>query len=92
MGTFEQFEREMRGRGFDEIAERAWPPGTVTEEHRHPFSVQALVVAGEMWLACRDRTLHLKAGDTFALDRDQPHSERYGEAGATYWAARKNAG
>jgi mannose-6-phosphate isomerase-like protein (cupin superfamily) len=92
MTTFEQFDREMRAQGFDEIAERSWPPGTVTGEHRHPFSVKALVVAGEMWLDCPDRSLHLRAGDSFELDREQPHAERYGDAGATYWAARKNAG
>lgn len=43
-----------------------------------------------MWLACGDDTRHLKAGDTFAMEREVPHSERYGSDGAIYWAARKH--
>ena len=30
------------------------------------------------------------AGDTFTLERDVPHSERYGAQGAAYWVARRN--
>jgi hypothetical protein len=29
-------------------------------------------------------------GDAFALDRDVPHAERYGVAGAVVWVARRN--
>ncbi|WP_259292645.1 hypothetical protein [Xylophilus ampelinus] len=35
---------------------------------------------------------HLQPGDRFALDRDEPHAERYGSTGATYWAARLHGG
>ena len=55
-----------------------------------PFDVQAVVTRGEMWLACGDETRHLKAGDTFTLARDIPHSEKYGPQGATFWVARRN--
>jgi hypothetical protein len=33
---------------------------------------------------------HLLPGDTFALERDERHAERYGDDGATYWVARRN--
>jgi len=26
----------------------------------------------------------------FALQRDEPHAQRYGEVGATFWVARRN--
>ena len=55
-----------------------------------PASVEALVVPGEMWLTVGNDIRHLKPGDTFALEREIPHSERYGPEGATYWAARRN--
>jgi hypothetical protein len=33
---------------------------------------------------------HLRAGDTFALDAEVPHAERYGAQGATFWVARRH--
>jgi hypothetical protein len=43
-----------------------------------------------MWLTVDGATRHLKTGDRFALDREVPHAERYGRAGATYWVARRS--
>jgi hypothetical protein len=43
-----------------------------------------------MWLTVDSVTMHLHPGDTFELDLSQPHEERYGAEGATYWAARRN--
>lgn len=88
--TFEQFAAQARARGFDEVLERRWQPGTVLDTHTHPFAVDALVVQGEMWLGVGDVTQHLRPGDPFVLDADVPHTERYGAEGATYWVARRN--
>lgn len=90
--SFDDYATAARARGFDEITERRWEPGSVVAEHRHPFAVEALVVQGDMWLTSADGTQHLRAGDRFTLTREAPHSERYGDAGATYWAARRTAG
>jgi quercetin dioxygenase-like cupin family protein len=90
-GTFEEFAADARAQGFVEVLERRWAPGTVLESHTHPFSVKAVVVQGEMWLAVGDSVRHLRPGDTFALDREVSHSERYGPEGATYWVARRSA-
>ena len=87
--SFEAFQAHWLAQGFDEVLERDWAPHTVLEPHSHPFGVQALVTRGEMWLGLNGHTLHLRPGDTFALDRDQSHHERYGPEGATYWLARK---
>jgi hypothetical protein len=88
--TFETFAAEARAEGFDEVLERRWPPSKVLDSHTHPFALRALVVAGEMWLTVGDDTRHLGPGDPFELDRDVPHAERYGAAGATYWVARRS--
>lgn len=88
--TFEAFESATLAEGFDEVLERSWPPSTVVDTHRHPFSLKALLVSGEMWLNVGQESLHLTVGDTFMLDADVPHSERYGAEGATYWVARRN--
>jgi quercetin dioxygenase-like cupin family protein len=88
--SFEAFTAQANGEGFDEVVERKWAPGTVVEQHTHPFSLRALVVQGEMWLIVGDDVRHLHPGDEFALDREVPHKERYGAEGATYWVARRN--
>ena len=88
---FRDFAAEARALGFDEVTERHWDPRVALETHSHPFAVKALVVRGEMWLTVGDQTRHLRAGDTFELERDVPHAERYGVEGATYWVARRHA-
>ncbi|WP_265946516.1 cupin domain-containing protein [Dechloromonas sp. A34] len=88
--TLEQFTAQALSAGFDEVLERQWPPRTVLDTHTHPFALKAIVVQGEMWLTVGDATQHLRTGDHFALDREVPHAERYGEVGATYWVARRN--
>ena len=90
MKRFEEFESDARAQGFDEVLERKWPPLTVLDTHTHSFAVEALVVQGEMWLTVGDNTRHLLPGDSFELEREVPHAERYGSEGATYWVARRN--
>jgi hypothetical protein len=85
---FAEFEAEARARGFGEVLERSWAPGTVLDTHTHSFAARALVVAGEMWLTVDGQTRHLVAGDRFELEAEVPHAERYGSAGASYFVAR----
>jgi mannose-6-phosphate isomerase-like protein (cupin superfamily) len=88
----EAFAAHARARGFNEVTERRWDPKVTIETHTHLFSVQAVIVQGEMWLTVGDSTRHLRPGDTFALERDVPHAERYGVEGATDWVARRHGG
>jgi hypothetical protein len=89
--SFEEYKAARLAEGFDEVAERVWPPDVVAEVHTHPFSVKARVAQGDMWLTARGDTRHLQVGDSFELGTEEPHAERYGPAGATYWAARRHA-
>ena len=86
---FQAFAAGARAAGFDEVLERRWEPSTVVATHTHPFALKAIVVQGEMWLTVGAETQHLHPGDTFALERDVPHAERYGSEGARYWVARR---
>ena len=92
--TYAEFETQARAQGFDEVLERVWSPGHVVDIHTHPFDVSALMVQGELWLGCEgdntSETRHLRPGDRFDLVMDQPHTERYGPEGATFWAARRH--
>jgi hypothetical protein len=89
--TFEAFEADALAQGFDEVATRQYPVAQTVAEHTHTFSVKALIVQGEMWLTVGGSTRHLLPGDIFELTHGTPHAERYGDEGATYWAARRNA-
>jgi hypothetical protein len=88
---FDAFEAEALAQGFDEVLEREWAPGKVLETHTHPFAVRALVVKGRMWLSWQGRTQALGPGDRFTLAFEEPHAERYGPQGATYWVARRRS-
>lgn len=88
---FDQFAGALRAQGYEEVIERDWPPLQVLDAHAHPFAAKALVVRGEMWLTVGAATRHLRCGDTFELEPETVHSERYGGAGATYWVGRRRA-
>jgi quercetin dioxygenase-like cupin family protein len=89
-GTFESFKTQAHAQGFDQVLERVWPPSAAVDTHTHPFSISAVIVSGEMWLTVAGHERHLRPGDTFTLDREVPHSERYGTDGTTLWVARRN--
>jgi len=90
MTTFEEYETTMHAAGFPDVAVRDYPVETTAPEHIHQFAVKGLVVRGEMWLTVGEQTRHLHVGDSFELAYEQPHAERYGVGGATYWAARRH--
>ena len=87
---FESFATQARSQGFDEVLVREWEPHHVTPEHSHPFDVEALVIQGEFWPPLGGQPRHVQAGDTFKLQRDVMHVERYGAQGAVFWAARRH--
>lgn len=87
--SFDEYAAHLKAQGFEEVLVRNWSPREIVETHRHPFAAKALVVSGEMWLTQRGATRHLMVGDGFELDAGEPHAERYGEAGATYWVGRR---
>ena len=89
--NFDHFKKQSLDAGFDEVLERTWAADTVVPTHTHPFSVQAIVTQGEMWMWCGGGPRHLTVGGTFEMQQHEPHAERYGAEGATFWVARKHA-
>jgi quercetin dioxygenase-like cupin family protein len=87
--TYPEFEAAARANGFEEVLQRQWKANAQVGTHVHPFSVEAFIAEGEMWLTVGSEERHLKAGDVFELGSDVPHSERYGADGTTLWVARR---
>ncbi|MCW5652928.1 AraC family transcriptional regulator [Hydrogenophaga sp.] len=90
--SFEAFRLQALMEGYDEALERDWAPLTLVDMHSHPFDAKAIVTRGEMWLTVGDLTRQLRPGDTFEIERNVLHAERYGTQGATYWVARRAGG
>jgi len=89
--TFNEFKQQCLSAGFDEVLERTWPRDTQIPIHTHPFTAQAVVQQGEMWLTLDGQTQHLTPGCTFHVPSGTLHAERYGPDGAMFWVARKNS-
>jgi quercetin dioxygenase-like cupin family protein len=87
--NLEEFTKASLAKGYDNVSIREWAANSVSELHTHEFAVHAVVAQGEMWLTRNDQTQHLQIGDTFTMEPETPHSEKYGPAGTIYWAARK---
>ena len=88
--SLDQFKSIMLSAGYDQVTERVWEPHTKLDEHTHPFEANAIVVQGEVTLGIQGKEPRkLKAGDTFHVLANTPHTELYGSEGATYWVARK---
>jgi mannose-6-phosphate isomerase-like protein (cupin superfamily) len=92
MPTLSEFTEKTKALGYDGVSVREWKANTISEAHTHEFSVHAIVAQGEMWLTRGSDTQHLRVGDTFTMDSNTPHSEKYGPIGTVYWAARKFPG
>lgn len=87
--SLDGFRSGALARGFNQVQERQWAPGTLVDTHTHPFDADAPVVQSEMWLTVAGDTRRLLPGDTFNLARDVPHAERDGAEGATCRVARR---
>jgi quercetin dioxygenase-like cupin family protein len=89
IASLQDYETEMHALGFPEVVVRDYSADEVIPTHTHPFAAKAVVVRGEMWLTRGDDTQHLRVGDGFQLAHQEPHAERYGSEGATYWVGRR---
>jgi quercetin dioxygenase-like cupin family protein len=89
MLNLDEFTKTYTAKGYDNVTVREWAANSVSELHTHEFAVHAVIAQGEMWLTRDNDTQHLQVGDTFTMEPETPHSEKYGANGTIYWAARK---
>ncbi len=87
--TEEQFRKMMAEHGVETLVEVMREPNGSLDTHTHPFEANALILEGEITLVAEGKTTHFKAGDTFRLAANVPHTEHYGPQGVRYLAGRK---
>ena len=76
--------------GYQEISTRTQDALRENSAHSHPFSVRALMLAGEMTLTYEGKTQVCRAGDEFSMQAGCEHSEKFGPEGATYLVGRRS--
>lgn len=87
--TREEFEKKMAEHGVQTVVEVVREANGSLDTHTHPFEANALILEGEITLVAEGKTWHCKAGDTFRLAANVPHTEHYGPQGVRYLAGRK---
>lgn len=85
----EEFASELSREGFKEVVIVTREADGFMDVHTHPFEAKALILDGELKIWIDDAEIFCKAGDTFHLRAETPHSERYGPAGVTFLVGRK---
>jgi quercetin dioxygenase-like cupin family protein len=85
--TREEFEAALRHDGY-EVGEGHLAPLFHNPEHAHDYGVRALVLEGEITLACDGARRRYGPGDVFALAAGLPHAEDVGPEGVRYVVGR----
>ena len=87
----DEFLQELAAAGFAAPVLVSREPSGFLAEHSHPFEAKALIASGSIAITCNGTTRVYCEGDIFHLAPEEPHSERYGEQGVSYWAGRKTS-
>ena len=62
---------------------------TFNDVHTHPFDARLFVTEGEMTVSFEGSEKTCRAGDTFSLAANVPHTEKVGPDGVSYVAGRR---
>ncbi len=80
--TEHEFRRLLAERGYEEIRETDYRPGSANELHAHEFSALLLVREGEFILELEDRDETFGVGQVCDVPAGTVHAERTAELGA----------
>jgi quercetin dioxygenase-like cupin family protein len=84
-----EFETELHAQGYHEIVDRRMDENATNPEHSHDFDARLLVLEGEMTVINEGKAHIYRAGDTFTMSAQCPHTEQSGPKGARYLAGRR---
>ena len=83
------FEARLRREGYREVVTAEMKPREHRAEHAHDYEVEALILDGEITLACGGEERTYRAGDIFRMAAGRPHEERVGDTGVRYLVGRR---
>ena len=86
----DEFIRQLKTEGYDEVLTKSVPAGDEVPLHSHPFAVKAMVIDGDITLGVAGTRTTYRAGEVFTMAPGCEHTERYGDAGVTYVVGRKH--
>lgn len=87
--TEQEFRELLAARGYDEIRETEYPPGSENELHAHGFSALLMVLDGEFVLQREDGNETFLAGQMCDVPAGTVHAECTAEFGARVLAGIK---
>lgn len=87
--TEQEFRDLLASEGFSTVVAVEREPNGSMDTHTHPFEARVLVIDGEITVVSAGGTQLCRAGDTFQLAANVPHTETYGPQGVRYLAGRK---
>lgn len=88
--TEHDFRQLLAERGYDEIRETDYAPGSDSELHTHEFSALLMVLDGEFILGREDGNETFTVGQTCEVPAGTVHAERTAEVGARVLAGLKH--
>ncbi len=88
--TEEDFRQLLVERGYDEVRETEYGPGSDNDLHTHEFSALLMVLEGEFILELEDGRETFVAGQTCDVPAGTIHAERTADVGARVIAGLKH--
>jgi quercetin dioxygenase-like cupin family protein len=85
----DEFIETLKREGFAEVVTVTRDPHGTLDDHVHPFEAKALVIFGELTIRIGETDHRYEEGDTFHLQANLPHSEKFGPEGVQYLVGRK---
>jgi quercetin dioxygenase-like cupin family protein len=86
------FAAGLRREGYQEVTTVEMKPGQVNPTHSHDFDAKALILKGDITIACGGDAKRYAAGDVFQVVAGTPHDERIGAEGVSYLVGRRRNG
>ncbi|MBU3723916.1 MAG: cupin [Burkholderiaceae bacterium] len=86
----QEFLASIRQNGFADPVELIREANGFLDTHEHPFEARVLVIDGQIEIGSKQSSRVYQAGETFHLEKNEPHWERYGPQGVRYLSARKD--
>lgn len=83
------FRKQLKENGYEDMGVKEMAANHSEPSHVHDFDVSILVLSGEMTAGLEGRDVTCRAGDTFSLDANTPHTEQIGAEGVRFLVGRR---